>query len=111
MADRFVATVEVIPRSQLVTDTLVLDKPIFARRPDRLLVQPHGIKVPAFDAGKLSRHQCVFVGKRRWVVIDPLTELFSVRLQEFAPPVLLVSTSVLVERRYRQRGVVKVVDY
>ena len=66
--------------------------------------------VSPFEAGDLGRHQCVLVGESRWIVFGPLAQLFPVRRQEFAPPGLLVGRSVLIERRHRQRGVVKVVE-
>jgi len=61
----FDAALQVELGCQLVSDALVLHKPIFACCPNRLLVQPHGIKVSAFNPSQLSRHQCVFVGELR----------------------------------------------
>src|SRR6202008_2225056 len=96
--------------SQFVSERLVLDKAIFARRPDCLLVQPHSIKVAAFEAGDLGRHQSVLVAESRWIVFRPLAQLFLVRRQKGAPPTLLFSSSLLVKHRHRQRAVVKVVE-
>src|SRR3984893_18358556 len=73
------ATGRVEARSKFVGEALVLDKPILARCSDRLLVQPHGIKVPAIEASKLCRHQCVLIPESRWVVFGPLAQLFPVR--------------------------------
>src|SRR5690348_14885543 len=101
MRDLLETTRRIEAPSELVAKALVLDKPILARRPNRLLVQPHGIKVPAFDASKLGQHQCVLVAESRWIVFSPLPQLFPVHRQELAPPLLLVSRSVPVERRYR----------
>ena len=75
-----------------------------------LLVQTHCVGVSPFEAGDLGRHQRVLVAERRWIVVGPLAQLFPVRRQEFAPSALLVGSSVLVECRHRQRGVVKVVE-
>ncbi len=94
----------------LMGQALVLHKSILACRPDRLLVQPHGIKIPVFDASELGRYQRVLVAESRWIIFGPLAQLVQVRRQEFAPPVLIVSSSVLVERCHRQRGIVKVIE-
>ena len=75
MGNRLVATVEIKLRSQLISDTLVLDKPILTRRSDRLLVQAHGIKVPAFDASNLGCDQCRAISEILGAVLGPETDL------------------------------------
>ena len=65
----------------LMGQALVLHKAILACRLDRHLVQPHGIKIPAFDASDLGRYQCVLVGERRWIIFGPLAQLLTVRCQ------------------------------
>src|SRR5262245_49209634 len=97
-------------RGHLMGQPLVLHEAVLASRLNGLLVQTHGISIAPFEAGDLGQDQCVLVAESRWIVVGPLAQLFPVRRQEVAPPVLLVVRSLLIEGRYRQRRVVKVVD-
>src|SRR6266850_5145618 len=98
------------PRRQLMGQALVLHEAVLASRSNGLLVQTHCIGVSPFEAGDLGRYQGVLIGESRRVVYGPLAQLLPVRRQEFAPLSLLVGRRVLVARRHRQRGVVKVVE-
>ena len=104
------AACRVEPRGHLMGQALVLHETVLARRSNGLLVQMHCIGVSPFEAGDLGQHQRVLVGESRWIVVGPLAQLLPVRRQEFAPSLLLVSSSVLVECRHRQRGVAEVVE-
>ena len=110
VGDRTEAARREKPRGQFVGHALVLDKAMLASGPDGLFVQTHRIGVPFLDARKLGRHQCVLVGKRRWIIFGPLAQLLPVRRQEFAPGILLVGRRLVIERRYRQRSVGEVVE-
>src|SRR5258708_35968444 len=91
-------------------EALVLNEAVFASELNGVLVQSYGIGVPTFDARELCRHQSVLVGERRWIVFSPLAQLFPMRRQEVAPPGLLVSITLLIESRHRQRGIIAVVE-
>ena len=110
LGDGLEAARRVEPRGHLMGQAFVLHEAVLASRLNGLLVQSHGIDVASFEAGDLGRHQGVLVGERRRVGFGPLAQLFPVRRQEVAPPGLLVGRSLLIERRHRQRGVVKVVE-
>src|SRR5260221_13789701 len=110
VGDGFETACRVEPRGYLMGQPLVLHEAILAGRSNGLLVQTHCIGVSPFEAGDLCRHQGVFVAESRWIAVGPLAQLFTVRLQKFAPSILLVSSSVLIERRHRQRSVVKVLN-
>ena len=69
------------PRGYLMGDALVLNEAVFASGLNSLLVEAHGVGVPTFDAGDLGRHQSVFVGESRWIVLSPLAQLFPMRRQ------------------------------
>jgi hypothetical protein len=104
------SAVTVKSRSKLVCDAFVLHEAVIAGRLNSLLIQTHGIGVPPLEAGDLGRHECVLIGESRWIGFGPLAQLLSVRRQEFAPGILLVDRSLVIERRYRQRGVEEVVE-
>src|SRR5260370_6877129 len=87
VGDRLEAARRVEAGGHLMRQGFVLHKPILARRPDSPLVQPHGIKVPAFDASKLGRYQRVLVAESRWIVFGPLPYFFTAHLRKFSPPV------------------------
>jgi hypothetical protein len=106
---RFSAVRRVEPRRRLVGRSLVLNETVFTGRLNSLLVQTHCIGVAPFEAGDLGQYQRVLVAEGRGTVFGPLAQLLPVRRQEFAPPVLLVGSTVLVKRRHRQRSVIKVV--
>src|ERR1700682_1357772 len=110
VGDRSNAARRIEPRGQLMGQAFVLHETVLASRPNGLLVQTHGVGLPPFEAGYLGRHQGVFVAERRWIDVGPLAQLFPVRSQEVEPPGLLVGRRVLIERRHRQGGVVKVVE-
>ena len=110
VADRLEAARSVEPRSQFVSQTLVLHETVLARRSNGLLVETHGVGVPPFEAGDLGRHQGVFVGERRRIIFRPFAQLFPMRRQQVAPLGLVVGRRVLITRRHRQCGVVKVVE-
>src|ERR1700738_1367557 len=93
------------PRGHLMGKAFILYETMVAGRSNCLLVEPHGVRVSPFDAGDLGRHPRVLVAEGRWTVFGPLAQLLPVRRQELAPPVLLVGSTVLVKRRYRQRCV------
>src|SRR5712675_2075998 len=96
--------------SELMGDRFVLDEAVITGQSNGLLVQTHRIGVSVFETGDFGQHQRMLVGKSRWIAFGPLAQLFPMRRQEVAPPVLLVVRSLLMERRHRQRGVVKVVE-
>jgi hypothetical protein len=87
----------------------VLHEAVLAGRSDRLFVQTHCIGVAPLEAADLGRHQGVFVAERRWIVVGPFAQLISVHRKEFAPAVLLVGRTILIERSNRHRRVVKIV--
>ena len=70
----------------------------------------HRIGVSPFEAGDLRRHQGVFVGERRRMVLGPLAQLFAVDDQELSPTGLLVGGSFFIVRRHRQRCVVIIIE-
>ncbi len=110
MGDRLEAVRGVEPRGHLMGQRFVLDEAVLASRLNGLVVQVHRVEGASFEAGDLGQHERVLVGESRWIVVGPLAHLFPVRRQEFAPPGLLVGGSLLIERRHRQCGVVKVVE-
>src|SRR5580700_245058 len=78
----FDATLKIELCSQLVSEALVLDKPILVRRPDRLLVEAHGIEIPAFYTGELGCDEDIFVLKGRGTVLSPFFQLREVPCQQ-----------------------------
>src|ERR1700687_3948872 len=108
--DRIEAARRAESRRQLMAQGLVLYETVVARRSNGPLVQMHGVEVSPLEARDFSGQEGVLVGESRWIVVGPLAQLFQVRRQEFAPSVLRVGSRVLVERRHRQRGVVKVFE-
>ncbi len=110
VARRFQTVRQAVLRRQFVGQPLVLNEAVLTRQMDCLLVKLQGIGVSLIEAGDLSRHQSVLVAEGRWIVVGPLAQLLPVRRQEFAPPGLLVGGCILIERRHRQRGVVKIVE-
>jgi hypothetical protein len=109
VGDRPDAARRVEPRGHLMSHAFVLHETVLASRQNGLLVQTHGIGVTPFEAGDLGRHQGVFVTERRWIVVDPLAQLFAVRGQEAAPLALLVERGGLVGSRDSERAVVVVI--
>src|SRR6266481_6564197 len=84
-------------RSELMGDAFVLDETVITGQSNGLLVQTHRIGVSVFETGDFGQHQRMLVGKSRWIVFGPFAQLFLVLRQEFAPPVLLVVRSILME--------------
>jgi len=54
MGFRFIAAIEIKSSRHFVTDGFVLNKSVFTCRQDRVLVQTHRLRVPAFNRGYLS---------------------------------------------------------
>jgi len=85
-----------VMRGQFVGQLLVLNLALPMCQIDSLPVQAQGICVSLFDAGDLGQYQSVFVGERRWIIFGPLSQLFSMHPQEFAPRRLLIGRRCLV---------------
>jgi hypothetical protein len=98
------------PGGDFTRQRLVLNKAVVVGGSYRLLVQTHCISVPPFEAGDLGGHERAFVGEGRRIVFGPFAQLFLGRRQEVTPSLLLVGRTVLIERRHRQRRIVKVVE-
>ena len=95
---------------RLIGQALVLREIAVARRSNRLFIQPLCVEFSALDAGYFRRNQRMLVGERRRTVFGPLSQLFLVPRQEFSPSVLLVSCRARIERRHRQRGIVRILE-
>ncbi len=109
MGDRFGAARCIEARCHLVGCTFVLHEAVFACRVNGFLVQAHRVGVSPLDAGDFGGDQDKFVGEGRRIVFGPFTELVPVRREKLLPSVLLLGSSVGVQRRDRQRCVVEVV--
>src|SRR5258708_30279445 len=97
-------------RGHLMGQALILNEAVLASRLYGLFVEAFRVQLSPFEAGDLSRHQRMLIGKGGWIDFGPLAQLFPVRRQQVAPLTLLVRRDVLIECRHRQRGVVKVVE-
>src|SRR5258708_40153843 len=96
VAVRLEAARQIEPRGHFISQRFVLYEAVLASRLNRLLVQLHRVEGASFEAGDLSRDQCVLVGESRWVVFGPLAQLVPVCRQAFAPPSLLGGRSILI---------------
>src|SRR5271154_7381860 len=56
---------------QFARERLVLEETAFRRQADCLLVQPHGLDVPSFEARPFRRDQGVFVRECRRTALRP----------------------------------------
>src|SRR6202789_3093706 len=104
------ATLRIDPRGDLISQRLILDEAVLTRQADSLVIETHCVGVSPFEAGDLSRHQRVLVGKRRWVDFGPCAQLFNVCCQQVVPRLLLIGGYILIACSHRQREIIEVVE-
>src|SRR5882757_5790733 len=110
MTNRLKPSSRVESRGHLPRQAFVLDEAMPASRLYGLLIKAFGVQFSALQARNLGTDQRVLVGESRWINFGPLVQLFLVRRQEFAPPLLFAARRALVACRHRQRGVIEVVE-